>query len=661
MNQKSINAVALSVRMLSIDAIQKANSGHPGLPLGCAELGAVLFAEILSHYPPDPKWINRDRFVLSAGHGSMLLYSLLHLCGYDLSLEDIKNFRQLGSKTPGHPEFGHTPGVETTTGPLGQGLANAVGMALAEKMLAARFNKKARPIIDHYTYVLAGDGDLMEGVCYEAASLAGHLELGKLIVFYDSNHITIDGKTGLTFSEDVEKRFQACGWQTLSGDAYDLQKIVELVERAKEEKTKPSIIVLESEIGRGSPSFAGTHKVHGSPLGSEEIKLTRKKLGVPDVGDFYIAPEAQAYFQEKLKGPWKEEYEKWKEDFASWEKENPQLAVLWQEFFHSDNKLLHSIPYVDFEINSSIATREANGKVLSALASRLPNLVGGSADLQMPNFVSLENLAQVSKNHPEGRWIYFGVREHAMGSISNGIALHGGLRAFCSTFLVFSDYFRPSIRLAALSKLPVIFLLTHDSVLCGEDGPTHQPIEHLASLRLIPNTLVLRPGDAQETDVAWRIALEHTCGPTALVLTRQAVTVYEKQDGDWRQTIRRGAYIVRDCPEPPELVIIATGSEVNTAIEAGKQFPEKKIRVVSMLSKELFLDQDLSFQEEILPPEAKRIVVEAGAGSGWERFFADNPPILSIETFGLSAPGPEAAKALGLDAASLAKRIEQII
>ena len=528
-------------------------------------------------------------------------------------------------------------------------------------MLAARFNTKANPIIDHYTYVLASDGDIMEGVCYEAASLGGHLGLGKLIVFYDSNRITIDGKTDLTFSEDVAKRFEACNWQTLSGDAYDLRAIIDLVEKAQKENTKPSLIILESEIGRGSPSFVGTHKVHGSPLGNEEIKLVRKKLGVPDAQDFYIAPEAQIYFQEKLKGSWKEKYEKWKRDFIVWEKENPKLAVLWQDFFHSDNKRLHVIPYIDFEINSSIATREANGKVLSALAPHVPNLVGGSADLQMPNFVSLEELAPVSKNYPEGRWIHYGVREHAMGSISNGISLHGGLRAFCSTFLVFSDYFRPPIRLAALSKLPVIFLLTHDSVLSGEDGPTHQPIEHLASLRLIPNILVLRPGDAQETDVAWRIALENTSGPTALILTRQVVVVYEKQDTNWRQTIRRGAYIVRDCPDPPELVIIATGSEVNIAIEAGKHFPEKRIRVVSMLSTEIFLNQDIPFQESILPPKVKRIVVEAGVGNGWERFFTDNPVILSIETFGLSAPGPIAAKALGLDAPSLIRRVEEII
>jgi len=660
MNDKELDAVALSIRLLTIDAIQKANSGHPGLPLGCAEVGALLFGAIMSHYPQDPNWVNRDRFVLSAGHGSMLLYSLLHLCGYDLSLDDIRNFRQLGSKTTGHPELGQTPGVETTTGPLGQGFANAVGLAIAERMLAARFNTTKYSIINHYTYVLASDGDLMEGVCGEAASLAGHLGLGKLIVFYDSNGITIDGATRLSFSENVLKRFEAFNWQTLACNAYDMDRILNLVKEAQNEGAKPTLILLDSIIGKGSASMAGCRQVHGAPLGEEEIRKTKRNLGVPEDDNFHVEPEARRYFQERQLF-WKGEYETWENTFSCWKKENPERFQLWQQYFGSAKRGLKQKPYIDFQIGQRIATRAANGRVLSKLAKRIPNLVGGSADLLIPNFIEVKNFDPFTARTPEGRWLYYGVREHAMGAIANGISLHGGLRTFCATFLVFSDYMRPAIRLAALMKQPVIFVFTHDSILSGEDGPTHQPIEHIASLRLIPNLLVLRPGDAQETEIAWRMCLQHISGPTALILTRQAVEVYQKQDNNWRETIKKGAYIMKECEGTPQLVIVATGSEVKLALDAANLATNKRIRVVSMLSRELFLRQEQAFQELILPKDGNRMVVEAGVASGWERIFVDRPAILSLETFGVSAPGDVAAQALGMDIKAVMEMIRSIL
>ena len=522
MNKKAIASVANSVRALSMDMIQKAKSGHPGLPMGCAELGAVIFGEVLKHNPKDSKWIDRDRFVLSAGHGSALLYSLLHLCGYGVSLDDIKNFRQLGSNTPGHPEYGMTDGVETTTGPLGAGFTNAVGMAIAEAMLAEKFNTKQHKIIDHYTYVLSGDGCMMEGLTSEAASLAGNLGLGKLIVFYDDNGITIEGSTKLAFTEDVKARFASYNWQVLSGDAYDVDGIVKLVAQAKKDTKHPTLISLKSVIGKGSPNLAGTHKVHGAPLGEDEVKAAKKALGIPEK-DFYIFPEAKEYFKEKAKG-WKKDYDSWTKTFEAWKKANPELVKEWCAFMV--NGTFEDIKLPKFNVGDKIATRSASGKTLVSLCAAFPNLVGGSADLAPSNNTVVPDNGDFSKENRKGRTLHFGIREHAMGGIANGLILHGGFRSYCATFMSFADYQRPTVRLAAIMKIPTIFILTHDSIYVGEDGPTHQPVEQLESLRVIPNTQVIRPGDAQETEIAWLMALGSQDKPTCMAFTRQNITVY---------------------------------------------------------------------------------------------------------------------------------------
>jgi transketolase len=523
MNADGLTASALSVRALSMDAVQAANSGHPGLPMGCAEIGSLMYGEILKHAPHDPEWIDRDRFVLSAGHGSMLLYSLLHLSGYDLALDDIKKFRQIGSKCAGHPEYGLAPGVETTTGPLGAGFSNAVGMAIAETHLAEIFNTEQHTIIDHYTYALAGDGCLMEGISSEAASLAGHLGLGKLIVLYDSNSISIEGSTSLAFSENVAARFKAYGWQVLEGDAYDFQQMSQLIQKAQAETEKPSLIILRSIIGKGSPNKAGTHGVHGAPLGEEEVIASRRELGIPEDQSFFVHPEARNYFKQK-QPIWRQQYVEWEETFKAWANANPDLKDRWDTYMKPG--FPQDIDFPGFGPGDAEATRKVSGAVLQKLADALPNLVGGSADLAPSNNSELENYGHYSREDRGGRNFHFGVREHAMGGITNGIALHGGLRPYAATFLVFSDYMRPAIRLAALMKLPVIYIFTHDSIYIGEDGPTHQPVEQLAALRAIPGLTVLRPGDPEETVEAWKIAVENQSGPTALVLTRQKVTTY---------------------------------------------------------------------------------------------------------------------------------------
>ncbi len=656
MNIRALEEVAKSIRSLSIDAIEKANSGHPGLPLGCAELGAVLYGEILNHYPAEPKWINRDRFVLSAGHGSMLLYSLLYLSGYGLKKEDLMNFRQLGSPTPGHPEYWCTPGVETTTGPLGQGFANGVGMAIAERMLAGRFNTDKHRIIDHYIYVLASDGCIMEGISAEAASIAGHLGIGNLIVFYDYNKITIEGSTDLAFSEDVLARFSAYGWHTLSGDAYDMKFISELVGEAKAERNKPSIILLKSVIGKGAPGKAGSHSVHGAPLGAEEAQAAKKSLGIPEDIPFWVSPEAEEYFHEKQK-IWKDRYDRWQEVYDKWSRENPELKREFETWIGDNSPNIESIGVPAFSIGEKVATRKASGKVLNFLAKEIPNLVGGSADLAPSNVTEMEGCGDFSANNPLGRNFHFGIREHAMGSITNGISLHGGFKPFCATFLVFSDYMRPAIRLAALMKLPVIYVFTHDSIFVGEDGPTHQPVEHLQALRVIPGLIVLRPGDAQETAVAWQMALERRDGPTALALTRQDLEVYRKDDLDWKKNMRRGAYIVKDTQGVPDVIIVATGSEVGLALKAVPSISGKKVRIVSMISRELFLSQENSFREEILPSGCSIFVVEAGLSTGWEAIASSPRNILSINRFGESAPGAKLAEHLGFTAEKLVEMI----
>jgi len=659
MNTRGIQDAATAVRVLTMDAVQKANSGHPGLPMGCAELGVLLYGEILKHNPKDPQWINRDRFVLSAGHGSMLLYSLLHLSGYRLSLEDIKNFRQSGSKTPGHPEYGQTVGVETTTGPLGQGVANAVGMAIAERMLAAAFNTDKK-IIDHYTYVLAGDGDLMEGVSAEASSLAGHLGLGKLIVFYDSNRITIEGSTDLAFSEDVRKRYEAYGWQTLEGDAYDIEGILKRVDTAKREAGKPTLILLHSTIAKGSPNKAGSHDTHGSPLGEEEIRATKKALGVPEDEAFYVSEQAGGYFQSKQDG-WKQSHKAWQELFAAWSKENPEKRKAWDNRFGSLD--LSQAVFPEFKEGDKMATRKASGVVLNSIAAGIPRLVGGSADLASSNNTLIEGSGSFQADSPEGRNMHFGIREHGMGAIANGMALHGGLRPYCATFLVFSDYMRPSIRLAALMGLPVIYVFTHDSVFLGEDGPTHEPVEHLAALRIIPNLLVLRPADAQETAQAWRMALERADGPTALALTRQNLTVFAKDDKKWQVHCAYGAYIASDSSGIPDVVLVATGSEVNLALEAKALLDKagEKIRVVSMPSRELFLNSPAEYRNKLIPESAARVVLEAGVSMGWAEVAGTDALMVAIDRFGESAPAAEIAEHLGFTAEAVAERIKPLL
>jgi transketolase len=657
MDQKIVDAIALSVRSLSMDAVQAANSGHPGLPMGCAELGALLYGEIMAHDPADPSWPNRDRFVLSAGHGSTFLYSLLHLSGYDLPLEEVKQFRQIGSLTPGHPEYGHTVGVETTTGPLGQGIATAVGMAIAEQMAGGTYNTSEHTIIDHFTYVLAGDGCMMEGISSEAASLAGYLGLGKLIVFYDDNDISIDGSTDITFTEDVGKRFEAYGWQVANCDGYDAAGIVSATDAAKAETGKPSLIILKTVIGKGSPNVAGTAKAHGAPLGEEEITLTRKNLGIPEDKAFFIHPDAAAHFgalRTTLAGNRKE----WQAKFTAWREANPELAARWDASRASGVQQLAGVKFPEFPEGEKVATRKASGQVLNAVADGMPSLVGGSADLAGSNITAMPQHGVFGTDTPEGRTINFGVREHAMGAMANGLALYGGLTAFCATFLVFSDYLRPAARLAALMKLPVIYVFTHDSIFVGEDGPTHQPIEHNEALRIIPNMDLLRPADAQETALAWKLAIERDDGPSALVLTRQNLLTFAKADPNWQETARRGAYVARDCDGTPDVVVVATGSEVTLALEVAER-SSKKVRVVSMISCNRFRQQDDAFRLSLIPAGARVVTAEVGVTSGWEGIASSREDAFGLNRFGESGPGAEVAAHLGFTADELLKVVDR--
>ncbi len=656
MNIKALESVALSVRSLSMDAIQKANSGHPGLPLGCAELAAVLYGEILKHNPQDSKWVDRDRFILSAGHGSMLDYSILHLSGYKVSLDDIKNFRQLNSLCPGHPEYGVTDGIEATTGPLGQGIAMAVGFAMAETMLAAKFNTKEHTVINHYTYTLMGEGCLMEGISSEASSFAGSMKLGKLIAFYDKNLISIDGSTENNFSENIKKRYEAYGWQVLEGSMYDMENIATLVSEAKAESNKPTLIILQSVIGNGAPTVAGKSAAHGAPLGAEGIAKAKEFLGLNPEENFFVSPEAYKYFEEKAPDFVKNQ-EEWNTIFAQWQKANPELAKEWDIAFSS--KELEKPVLPEYSVGDSLATRNASGAALLEYSKTQKNLVGGSADLQGPNCTKIADSKDYNANSRDGRYIRWGIREFAMGAISNGIQLHGGFRTFCATFMIFADYYRPAIRLAALMKQPVINILTHDSIFVGEDGPTHQPIETLASLRCIPNVQVLRPGDAQETNLAWEIAMESTEKPTVIALTRQNITVYAKEDPDWKNTARCGAYIVQKGSETPDITILATGSEVQLALEASKLVANKNIRVVSVLDRELFASQETLLQTMIIGKDSRVIVAEAGSRFGWEGFVSNKEDLFCINRFGESAPGPIVAKEIGFTAENLAKIIEK--
>lgn len=658
MDKKGIESIALSIRSLSMDAIQKANSGHPGLPLGAAEVAAVLYGEIMKHNPANSKWFDRDRFVLSAGHGSMLLYSILHLAGYKVSMDDIKNFRQVGSHCPGHPEFGDTDGVECTGGPLGQGVSMAVGMAIAESMLAAKFNTPKHTIVDHYTYSLVGEGCLQEGVASEASSLAGNLKLGKLIVFYDENKISIDGCTDITFTDDIKKRYEAYGWQVLRGDMYDVEGMVKLINEAKANKEQPSLIILKSVIGKGAPK-QNTADVHGAPLGAEGIIEAKKNLGLPVDKDFYVVPEAYKYFEDKKASFAKAESD-WNAEFDAWAKENPELKKLWDAYF-SDGVTDETVKDVEYKVGDACATRDASGKALNVIAARYGNLVGGSADLMGPNktaFKATDN-GTFSPANRAGRTIEYGIREFAMSAVCAGISLHGGLRPFCATFLVFADYLRPSLRVVSLMKQPVIYVFTHDSIYVGEDGPTHQPIETMASLRAIPGVQAIRPGDPEESMQAWNIAYASKDHPVCMAFTRQALAVYEKADKNWKENMaQKGAYVVQEGSDTPDITILASGSEVNMALKAASLTSGKTIRVVSVPDLKKFANLCSCEQEKIIG-KAKRVVcTEAGISTEWLQ-FAKKEDCFCIDRFGTSGPANKVAEYLGFTAEKLAELLNK--
>lgn len=641
-DQKNIDLLSINtIRTLSMDAVQKANSGHPGMPMGCAPIAYALYAKVMKHNPVNPGWYNRDRFILSAGHGSMLLYSILHLCGYDVSMDELKNFRQWNSITPGHPEFGHTPGVETTTGPLGQGFANAIGMAIAQEYLASLFNKDEIKILDHFIYGICSDGDLMEGVSHEAASLAGHLKLGKIIFFYDDNGITIDGKTELAFSDDTKKRFEAYHWQVLNiDDVNDLDQIMKAVKAAQSELTKPTLIITKTNIGYGSPNKQDTASAHGSPLGEEEVKLSKKNLGWPEDKFFFVPDEVYNHFN-GVKKCGAEAEEIWQKKFKEYKLKYPEDAKLFLQMMNSETGeewVKHLPSFTNYD--EKVATRSASGKVLNAIADYLPGLIGGSADLAPSNDTFLKKYKTFSPSDHSGRNFHFGIREHAMGSILNGMAMYGGVIPYGGTFLIFSDYLRPAIRLAALSKVKSIFVFTHDSIGLGEDGPTHQPIEQLASLRAIPNTLVLRAADANETVEAWKTALNHKGGPVCIILTRQKLSVINRDKYSSAEGFQKGAYIINDVTNP-QLILIASGSEVELALKSAEKLAEEKtaVRVVSFPSWELFEAQTDDYKESVLPKAVKaRVSIEAGVQQGWEKYIGDAGEVISIEKFGASAP-----------------------
>ena len=654
---KYLKLFANTIRGLAMDGVQAANSGHPGLPLGMADAAAVLWARHLRHHPDDPHWPNRDRFVLSGGHGSMLIYSLLHLTGYPLALNELKHFRQWGSKTPGHPEYGHTVGIETTTGPLGQGISNAVGMAIAEKWLAQRFNRPDLQLIQHHTYVIASDGDLMEGVSHEACSLAGHLKLGRLIVLYDDNHISIDGSTGLSFSEDVLKRFEAYGWHTQRVDGHDHGAVDAALQAAQTEEARPSIIACRTVIGYGSPNRAGTSKAHGEPLGEEELRLTKQQLGWPESPAFYI-PDEIASLADTARENGRQWQEDWQRLFERYRQAHPEAAAQF------DQMRSHKLPenweglLPDFPAGKDLATRAASGAVLNALSPIMPGLIGGSADLTPSNNTFPKNETAIAPDDFSGRYLHFGVREHGMGAIMSGLALHGEFIPYGGTFMVFSDYMRGSIRLAALMGIQVIYVFTHDSIGLGEDGPTHQPVEHLAALRAIPNLMVIRPADAAETAQAWRMALLHRSGPTVLALTRQKLPVLERSGGNLSPAdgLQKGAYVVLDQPSP-EVILIASGSELHIALEAAGLLANQQIhaRVVSLPCSERFDAQPASYRHSVLPPQLKpRVTIEAGSTLGWHQYAGECGEIVGLERFGASAPYQDIYQGLNLTAEAVA-------
>ena len=642
MSSELENKCINTIRFLSADAVQKANSGHPGLPMGAAAMAFTLWTRHLRHDPRNPKWVNRDRFVLSGGHGSALLYSLLHLSGYDLTLEDLKNFRQWGSKTPGHPESGHTPGVETTTGPLGAGFANGVGMAIAEAHLAAEFNQPNLPIINHYTYAIVTDGDLMEGIASEAASLAGHLKLGKLIYLYDDNHISIEGDTSVAFTEDRMARFAAYGWHTQTvADGNDVEAIDTAITNAKADP-RPSIIAVRTIIGYGLPTRAGSPKAHGEAPGAEELAAGKQQAGWPAEPTFYVPADVADFFgkqEQKL-----EEYDfAWGRVFDEYKKQYPSLAIEVERRFKGELPVGWDADLPVYPADpKGVQTRAASGKALNHFAAKLPEIWGGSADLAPSNNTNMAGLGDFQAETPAGRNAHFGVREHAMGAIINGIQNHGGMRSFGATFLVFADYLRPAIRISALSNLPSIWVFTHDSIGVGEDGPTHQPVEHMASLRSIPNLVTLRPCDGNETIQAWKIALQRTHGPTAMVYTRQNLPTLDRSLVADSANVAKGAYVLADIGDgKPEIILMASGSEVSLIMDAGFKLAAEgvNVRLVSFPSWELFEQQPQDYRDSVLLPDVKaRVSVEAGISMGWSKWVGDNGEIIAIDHYGASAP-----------------------
>jgi transketolase len=654
-----------TIRMLAADAVQKAKSGHPGMPMGAAAMTYVLWTRFLKHNPANPAWPDRDRFVLSAGHGSMLLYALLHLTGYDVSLEDLQRFRQWESRTPGHPEYGHTAGVETTTGPLGQGFATGVGMAIAERWLAAQFNRPGHALVDHYTYAIVSDGDLMEGVASEAASLAGHLRLGKLIYLYDDNKISIDGSTQLAFTEDVGRRFEAYGWHVQRvGDGNDLDAVDAAIRAAQAEASRPSLIMCRTHIGFGSPNKQDTNKAHGEPLGEDEVKRTKQKLGWPESPTFLVPDEVRQAFRKAVERgkAWEADWRQQVKDYAA---AFPAEAARWELFLSGQLPAGWDAGLPVYSpSDAAVATRAVSGKVIQAVYSRLGNLVGGSADLAPSNNTYVSDGGEFQAGSPGGRNFRFGVREHAMGAIANGMALHGGLRPYVATFLVFSDYMRPAVRLAALMGVPVIYIFTHDSIGLGEDGPTHQPVEHVMALRAIPGLRVIRPADATETVEAWHAALTHR-GPTCLILTRQNLPILDRTGQPPGGDVERGAYVVAEAPAgKPQAILIATGSEVEVALGAQKILQGKGVgvRVVSMPSWELFEAQPQAYRDAVLPPAVtSRLAVEAGSPLGWFKYVGLQGDVVGMNRFGASAPAKLLFERFGFTPENVAARAMTLV
>ena len=648
-----------TIRFLAADAVEQAGCGHPGMPMGMAAPAYVLWTQFLKHNPRNPTWVDRDRFVLSAGHGSMLLYSLLYLTGYDLSLDELKDFRQWGSKTPGHPEYGHTPGVETTTGPLGQGFATGVGMALATRLLAARYNRPGHKIVDHKIYAIVSDGDLMEGVAAEAASLAGHLGLSELIYLYDDNRISIEGSTALAFTEDVAARFRAYGWAVQEVDGLDLAGLAAAIKAAQAEGERPSLIKVRTTIGYGAPNLGGTAKIHGEAMGEAELNAAKENLGWPKEPRFWVPGEALALFRTALERGAQAEVD-WEARFAAYAAEYPDLAAEFKARMAGELPAGWDEGLPPFS-GKPLPTRRASGQVLNVLSPRLPALIGGSADLAPSNNTLIAGERDVNRGDFTGRNLHFGVREHAMAAIMNGLALHGGFIPYGGTFFVFSDYMRPALRLAAMMNAHVVYVFTHDSIGLGEDGPTHQPIEHLAALRAIPNLLVIRPSDANEVSEAWKVAIEHN-GPVALILTRQNVEILDRSQYPPAGELRKGAYVLVDAVGEsgrPDLILIATGSEVEVALAAQRILAERGVaaRVVAMPSWELFEAQPQSYREAVLPPSVTaRLAVEAGVRMGWERYVGQQGDVVSIERFGASAPYKVLWEKFGFTGPAVAER-----